>query len=95
MSRSRKKYCGHWITCVETSKPDKKRSNKRFRRICRQLLYSTINYKDVNDDYLFPVYKKWVNMWDWDCDGRWYWAPNDIDFNDIDEVECVIKLMRK
>ena len=72
MSRSRRKnpFCGH--TMAESEKDDKRRYNRRYRRICRQILHTDPKREDL------PILKKVSNIWWMDKDGKGRFNPKEF-----------------
>lgn len=69
MSHSRRKhpFCGY--TTAESEKDDKRRYNRRYRRVCRQILHSNPERE------ILPVLKEVSDIWWMDKDGKGRFNP--------------------
>lgn len=69
MSKSKKKNSIGGILLSPSEKEDKRLYNRRFRRVCRQILESDIDVE------LFPHLREHSNPWSMNKDGkRWFEA---------------------
>ncbi len=69
MSRSRKRTPIHGITMARSEKPDKRRYNRRFRHVCKQVLHV-----DPAREVL-PHLREYSNPWSMDKDGKVRFDP--------------------
>lgn len=67
MSRSRKKTSIAGITSSPSEKQDKRIYNRRYRRVCKQVLQSNIEIE------LLPHLREYSNPWSMNKDGKnWF-----------------------
>jgi hypothetical protein len=69
MSRSRKKTPFRPFSSAVSEKQDKRMYNRRYRRVCRQVLYIT------NDGDHLPLIGELYNPWCMDKDGKRWFDP--------------------
>jgi hypothetical protein len=62
MSRSKKKTPKTGITSAETEKENKRKANRKFRRVTKVLVKKS--------DDLLPITKETSNVWSFDKDGK-------------------------
>lgn len=69
MSRSRKKTPVHGMTMAASEQQDKRRYNRRFRRVCKQTLHVNPLCK------VLPHLREYSNPWSMDKDGKVRFDP--------------------